>query len=520
MTAPGIQRTRPGYREDPLDRPGQGPGAAPSSSRLRDGHARRRARRLGGNPAWPLTAFLAGYPLWWAMGIADYAFVVFAIPMTVRLWSWHKRRTRPVRLPPGFTIWLLFLVTTVAGVAMLHLTAPGTAVSPVSNRVISFAVRSLSYGAATVLLVYAGNLTEREMPRRRLAWLLGLVAVYTVIGGLGGVLDPHFQFTAPLAYVVPHSLEQTMLNQGMLHPSLAQVQSVLGVAKGRPTAPYNFTNTWGDSLAILTPWLIVAWWSQGTRWQRRIAIGVLALSIVPVIYSLDRGLWIGLVCAGVYVAVRLAARGRLAVLGVVVGGLAIAGLAVAVTPLGTMIGQRLHHNSDNASRLSLSLIATRDAVESPVLGYGDTRHVQGSVHSIAAGPTAKCRRCGYVSVGGNGQLWLLLISSGFVGAFFYVAFFAFGVLRFWRDTTLYGLAGVLVLLLGFVFMLVYTAVGEPLCFTMLAYALLWRNDVYLRGLERGGPGQAQARLPANPRRSAVRWAQPASVPGGIRRAEA
>jgi hypothetical protein len=32
------------------------------------------------------------------------------------------------------------------------------------------------------------------------------------------------------------------------------------------------------------------------------------------------------------------------------------------------------------------------------------------------------------------------------------------------------------LLLGFVYMLSYDAVGAPLGFTMLAYAMLWRND--------------------------------------------
>jgi hypothetical protein len=38
------------------------------------------------------------------------------------------------------------------------------------------------------------------------------------------------------------------------------------------------------------------------------------------------------------------------------------------------------------------------------------------------------------------------------------------------------MAGVLVLLLTFVFMIAYNAVVAPLAFTMLSYALLWRNE--------------------------------------------
>jgi hypothetical protein len=75
---------------------------------------------------------------------------------------------------------------------------------------------------------------------------------------------------------------------------------------------------------------------------------------------------------------------------------------------------------------------------------------------------------------------MLLITSGFVGAALYCGFFIFGIWRYWRDQTPYGLVGVLVLILSFPFMLVYIAVGPPLAFTMLAYALLWKNDRVLR----------------------------------------
>jgi hypothetical protein len=71
---------------------------------------------------------------------------------------------------------------------------------------------------------------------------------------------------------------------------------------------------------------------------------------------------------------------------------------------------------------------------------------------------------------------MLLISEGFLGAALYCGFFIYGIWRYWRDPTPYGIAGVLVLILGFPFMLVYVAVGPPLAWTMLAYAVLWKND--------------------------------------------
>lgn len=76
---------------------------------------------------------------------------------------------------------------------------------------------------------------------------------------------------------------------------------------------------------------------------------------------------------------------------------------------------------------------------------------------------------------------------------FYAGFFAFGIWRYRRDPTPYGMAGVLVLVLGFVFMPVYDAIGPPLTFTMLAYALLWKNERERRQafIEASGPAAAQ-----------------------------
>jgi len=399
--------------------------------------------------------------------------------MTMRLFAWRAEGRRLLRLPPGFSLWLLFLICMLAGAATLGLTAPGTIASPLGNRIISFGDRGASYLAVTVLLVFAGNLTEFEMPRRRLAWLLGLVGIYAIIGGFAGIVMPRFQFTSPLALVMPKSFQHNTLVQSMLHPGLSQVQGVLGEAEGRPKAPFDYTDSWGESLTILLPWLLVAW--SATRRQWRKALVVTALALVPLIYSLDRGVWIGMAVSVCYLALRFAARGRLGLLTVIGSGVAVVGILILVSPLHSLISGRISsQQNSNTIRASLNTLAVRDGLASPLIGYGDERHQQGSAASIAVGPTANCPTCGEAEAGSTGQFWLLLVCDGLLGTVLYFSFFAYGLWHYRRDMTPYGLAGVLVLLLSFVYMFTYEAVVAPLAFTMLAYALLWRNDLQLR----------------------------------------
>ncbi|MBO0816378.1 MAG: O-antigen ligase domain-containing protein [Actinobacteria bacterium] len=466
-----------------FDRAGQngmrGPDATPSAEPQVPGRVRRAKRPswFARDPAWPIVALCAGWPVWWFLGIGDYFPVLLAIPILRKMWLWRVRNERTIRLPPGFAIWAMFLVVVIAGVTVLSLTAPETVPSPTGNRVVSWGLRTGIYLGITVLLVYAGNLTERELPRRRLAFQLGLVGIYAAVGGFIGVLSPHLQFTSPLAYIIPRGIQASNGQlQMMLHPGFTQVQNILGYDVGRSRAPFDYTNMWGNCLAILLPWLIVAWWCYGNRKERRKTLIVLAIAFVPVVYSLDRGLWIGLGLSIAYLALRFAARGKLAMLAGLCAVLALVAIIVVASPLQNLISQRLSHGKSNASRSSLSGIAADDALSSPLIGYGDTRHAIGSPNSIVVGKTLKCHSCGSRDVGGNGQFWMMLITDGFLGAGLYCAFFIFGIWRYWRDPTPYGLVGVLVLILGFPFMLVYVAVGPPLTWTMLGYAVLWKND--------------------------------------------
>ncbi len=496
--APDAEDDRPAgefgqaHRSDRLGRADAVRGRV-SLARPRPGFARPRRGFTARHPAWPVTSLLFAYPLWWALGLADFMWIILAFPMICQLIAWHTSGNRRLRMPPGFGIWVLFLIVAIAGIATISLTAPGTVPSPVSHRVLSYLNRMSDYGGVTVLLIYAGNLTESELSRRRLAWLLGLVGVFTVAGGLAGIVLPHLQFDSPLLHLLPKSARANPYIQASMQPGLSQVQNVLGSPSGRPKAPFDYTNTWGDCLTILLPYLIIGWWHRGSRRQRYLAAAVCVIAIVPLLYSLNRGAWIGVGISVAYLAARFAAKGKTALLGGLCAVIAIAALLIIATPLKGVVTGRLHNGKSNNLRANLSSLSITDGLASPVIGFGDTRQERGSPNSIAIGPSLKCPTCGQLAVGSTGQLWLLLICDGLLGTVCYLGFFAYGIWHYRHDQSPEALVGVLVLLLSFVYMFTYDATGAPLGFTMLAYALMWKGAAQREQVTPGRPAPAIAR---------------------------
>ena len=454
--------------------------------------------RPGLKPGWPLTALLVLYPLWWALGMGTLIVFVLAVPMLVHLW-----RLRQVRVPPGFGLWLLFLVWVLLSTTMLAQNPPGTLPDSVSGRIVSVAFNLAGYLSATAVLLYAGNLTEAEMPRLRLVRQLGFFFVVVVAGGLLGSVVPTLEFTSVVEMLLPREVAGDVFVQSLVHPSAAQLQEVLGYASPRPSAPFGFTNTWGHCLALGLGWFVVAWLVTGSAARRIAGVVVLGLAVVPVVLSLNRGLWIGLLLLLGLFALRMAARGRTAVLVVLVVSVALGGAALAVTPLGTTVQQRLANPHSNDIR-TFTTERTLEAVSSsPVIGLGSTRAALGSSKSIAVGQNQNCRRCGNPTLGSNGQLWLLLVAQGFGGALLYVGFLLRSIWAYRRDRSPIGDAGLLALVVSLFFLLVYNALTMPLVLLFLSIAVLWRN--------------AQAKAPGDGSRPTEADLAPSAAPaGGLR----
>jgi hypothetical protein len=418
---------------------------------------------------WPFTALVAFFPIWWALGLGSFAIIGFSLPMLLQL-----RRARPLRVPRGFAFWLCFLAAVLVSGLMLGRTAPDTLPHGAATQLIAYSLRFLNYVAATVLLLYVMNMRGRGLTDRRIVGCLATFFVVAVAGGLLGLAAPGFNFTSPFEWLLPHHLAENSYVRVLVHPAAAQNQDVLGFTAARPKAPFEYTNTWGNVIGLLIVWFTV--WAVRARGRGRVvAVVVLCIALVPIVNSLNRGLWVGLGLGLLLLAVRLAMSGKL----VTVIGLAaaVSTLAVVVlaSPLATVVQERINHGHSNDIRTNLAEAAFKGATESPVIGWGTTREVRGSYQSIAVGTTSGCARCGNADIGSTGHFWLTIFAQGFVGMALYLGFFL-SVLWFYRgQRTAIGIGAQMTIIMSLWFMFVYSAVGWPLALQMIAVGVLWRQ---------------------------------------------
>lgn len=416
-------------------------------------------------------AALVGYPLWWAIGLGALVFPIAAIPM-----AWHLKQLPHIHVPPWFGLWILFVTWSLLGAVVLGINAPDTLPTTFAQALDAYVLRSLQYLGATVVLLYVGNLTEREVPKLRIIKWMSVLFVVTLGGGFLGLAVPSLEWKSPVELLLPGPLAERRGIVSMVHPQVAQIQDVIGTGDPRPNAPFEFTNAWGNNLSILIIWFVVWALVYGTARRRLLGIAALAVAVVPVIYSLNRGLWLGLAIAVCYAAFRLAIAGRPWLIGILVGVGAVGLAVLAVTPLGNVVESRADAGHSNQVRSSLAQASIDGALSSPLIGYGSTRETVGSDESIAIGATPECPRCGNRTIGSTGHAWNVLYSHGFVGLGAFLGFFLATLWRFRRDSSPIGIAGHTIVLVQMLYVFVYVGISSTLSLLMISVALLWRSD--------------------------------------------
>lgn len=433
------------------------------------GNGARRSGRRHLKPGWPLIVIFAGVPLWWVLGLVQVMFFVMALPMLVYL-----LRERDVPVPRGLGAWLLFLIWLLGGLFVMQVDAPGAIAGESASRYLTFTYRFGWYVVGTISLLYVVS-SRAFLSTQRIVQALSLMFLALLGGGLLGVTFPTLEFPSLIEAILPRSIASNDFVSSLIHPQVAQVHTFLGYAEARPSAPFSYTNEWGLSIAATLPFFIVAWWRRG-GWQRAMVPVLAGIAIIPIISSMNRGLWVALIVMVAFAVVRVSLQGHLNMLALAVAGLVVAGGVIIFSPLGDLIEARLNAPHSNEGRANLSTLSVESALQgSPVMGFGTTRDVQGNFTSIAGGASDLCPACSPPALGTQGQLWLLVFGAGLVGALLFVTFFAGQLLRHMRDPSASSIAASCAVIACMVTMPVYNSVGPAIYICLIAVGIMHRE---------------------------------------------
>ena len=345
------------------------------------------------HPAAPFYA-LAIMPILWWMGLAFFTFAIAAIPMGIALLA-----MKPLRMPKGFGIWLLFMGWMLVSAVMLE---------PTMTRYLSFMVRAGIYVGSTILFLYIYNLPQKYLPTGRvLGMIAGLFLFTAILGGYLGLIFGDATVPTLLSKILPGSLLSNGFVRNIVQPPFAQTQTFLGFPLNRPSFPFSFSNDWA---ATLVPATFAAIAAAGRARRARRWLPVFAvLAIIPMAVSANRGLWIALIGAVIYVAVRRASTGNIAPAIRLLVGLVLAGALVLVSPLGTIVTERTTTNHSVGARNDIYTDVIEAVPDSPLLGYG----------APLANPDPN-----RPAIGTHGNFWTALFSQGIPGAILYTGFWA------------------------------------------------------------------------------------------------
>jgi hypothetical protein len=422
-------------------------------------------------PGWPLAVLYLGFPLWWALGLAQLIFFAMAAAMALILY-----RQRPLRVPRGFGLWLLFLIWMLAGAFLFRANAPDTVPGGGLGRLAGFTVWAGWYVAVTIGMLYIAN-TARQVSTQRVVRLLGWMFVVTTGFGVLAVLAPTLEFRSPMEMLLPQRLVSTNFVRTLVHPSLSSSSDFLGYVQARPTAPFPYSNAWGNNLALYLPFFILAWFGRDAGWRRKVGPVVLVAAIFPITFSLNRGLWISLAVAAVYAAGRLAVNGRGRALQALLAAVLVGGIAFVSSPLYDTLMLRVETPHSNERRAgTATTVVSVTAEGSPFVGYGTTRSMQGSFNSLAGGETEQCHQCAAPPLGTQGFMWRLVLTTGFVGTALCLSFFAMQFLRRARGPAPIDVTTCSVLLVAVLCFFVYDSLGSAMFTAFLAIGLMARSD--------------------------------------------
>ena len=393
-------------------------------------------------PMWPITMMVVGYPLWFVLGLSGVMWAVLAIPMAFALVN------RPaLMVPRGMGLWVVFLAAVL-----------GSALSvDTFSRSLAYCLRLGYYLGAGAFLLYVLN-GRKGVPVARVVKAFTILWMVTVAGGWAALILGGWSFKAPMYYLLPQALLSNELVSSWVNIGFADVQNIVGFPVPRPKAPYSYSNGWGSMLALLTPFAMISLSDNRVDLPNRLVRLVLVLSIVPAVISLNRGLWMSLGVAVIYLAFRYGVGGNASLFLRLLMGLAVIAVLLLLTPLGDLIATRFATSHSNSDRTELATSAIRGALQRPIFGWGTPR------------PSGR----NLPSIGTHGQLWMVVFSHGFVGAIGFVGALGTFLIRTARQQSAAGLWAHAVIVIAIVQLPIYLMLPGQIFVVMGAVAVALR----------------------------------------------
>ena len=417
---------------------------------------------------WQAYAIFGLLPVWWFLGLSMFMWPLIVLPLvgSMVLHQW------PLRTPRRFGIFMLLIMWMAVSGLELH----------GAQRILAWAWRGSFFVSGAILFIYILNVPERRMPSRSIVNALAFYWVLVVAGGWIGVLFPHLQINSPAQKLLPHSVVANQYVFAHVHLQFAEVQHFLGFPVGRPETFFAYTNAWGSAFAILTPFAVCSLLrARAGLWRTVLRIS-LAASLVPVVFSLDRGLWLSLSAGIVYAAVRFGLRRDFRLVGLIMGAAVCVAVALLLTPLGSLASGRFSHKTGDTGRLQRDQAATQQVSASPLFGYGAPQP-----NNVA----------GQSNIGTESEVFLLVYSHGFPGLALFFLWFAYTLFRSARFRTPEAFWAHIVILIACV-QTPYYELTERLPIVMVAAAIAYREIVR----EPRVPARRQRKVvPARPRRA-------------------
>lgn len=395
-------------------------------------------------PGWIVYALFVLNPVFWLMGLGGFIWSMAALPLV----GWALLRKNLER-PPTVAIFAVYVIWATFTVVRLDR----------FTRVLTFGYRYAVYVTALSLAYYVYN--ERRVSRKTFIDWVAMFWVWAIIGGYLGLLFPRVRLRFTLvSLLLPQSISNDEYVGSLVRPRFAQIQNIFGVPIPRPTTLFAFTNDWGGTVGLLTPFFLAATlYSTNPRRHRAGVIGLL-LAVPPIILSVNRGLWLSVATIFIVIAVRSFVAGRTAPLKLLAGGILVIAALLMATPIGGIVAGRLSE-SDAGARAGIYAEAWAGAKQSPILGWGGPRPSENPFSP---------------SVGTHGHLWYAMFAHGFVGLGLYIAWLGWAMFQITRRNDPVSIALASVLFVGAFQMLFYNAFPSPLPIILVAIGLLYRND--------------------------------------------